>query len=210
MSEVRVPDYVDLMYPTLKGLDHLGGSATVRLLQERVPQIAGLTDGQMEVDTNWGEIKVFYHMRWARTYLQWAGAIENPKRSVWSITLEGRKYLRMDPEVAVQQLRQKCKEIREERKYTTPGTGNEPGGKDEIPPSGDWRSGLLTTLKEMKSDSFENLILQLMRKMGVEDYVDLIGGEQLCDLLKEHQLGVVVEERVLEIITLDRSFFADL
>ena len=168
MSEVRVPDYVDLMYPTLKGLDHLGGSATVRLLQESVPQIAGLADGQMEVDTNWGEIKVFYHMRWARTYLQWAGAIENSKRSVWSITLEGRRYLRMDPEVAVQQLRQKCKKIRGERKYTTPGTGNEPMDEDERPPSGDWRSDLLITLKEMESDSFENIMLALRVLGGSE------------------------------------------
>jgi restriction endonuclease Mrr len=38
--------------------------------------------------------------------------------------------------------------------------------------------------------------------------VDLIGGEQLCDLLKEYGLGVNAEPRIVYDITIDEGFFA--
>ena len=40
--------------------------------------------------------------------------------------------------------------------------------------------------------------------------IDLIDGEQLCELLKKHQLGVRVTERVVEDIEVVGSFFDDL
>jgi len=38
--------------------------------------------------------------------------------------------------------------------------------------------------------------------------VDLIGGEDVCDLLKEYRLGVTVEERTVEDVTIDVDFFS--
>ena len=40
--------------------------------------------------------------------------------------------------------------------------------------------------------------------------VVLVDGEQLCDLLKKHRLGVAAEERVIEEVTLDKDFFTGL
>lgn len=37
--------------------------------------------------------------------------------------------------------------------------------------------------------------------------VDLIDGDELCDLLKEYGLGVSVEERVVEEVTVEEEFF---
>jgi len=37
--------------------------------------------------------------------------------------------------------------------------------------------------------------------------VDLIGGDDLCDLLKEHGLGVEVKERIVEDVTVQTEFF---
>ena len=37
--------------------------------------------------------------------------------------------------------------------------------------------------------------------------VDLVGGDDLCDLLKEYGLGVYVQKRVVEDITVDEGFF---
>lgn len=39
--------------------------------------------------------------------------------------------------------------------------------------------------------------------------VDLVDGEDLCDLLKQYRLGVRVEERVVEDVTVDAAFFDD-
>lgn len=40
--------------------------------------------------------------------------------------------------------------------------------------------------------------------------IDLIDGEQLCELLKEHQLGVRTEERIVEDVSVVASFFDEL
>lgn len=39
--------------------------------------------------------------------------------------------------------------------------------------------------------------------------IDLIDGERLCDLLKEHRLGVIANVRQVEDVSVDRDFFAD-
>lgn len=36
--------------------------------------------------------------------------------------------------------------------------------------------------------------------------VDLIGGEELCELLKEYRLGVIVQERIVEDVKIDQEF----
>lgn len=106
MSKVRLPDYTDLMYPTLEVIDKFGGSATIRQLEEEVHRRAGVTDRQMAVVYR-GKSKVLYLMRWACTYLKKVGAVENPTRGVWSLTPEGERYLRMDRFDADRKLRQK-------------------------------------------------------------------------------------------------------
>jgi restriction system protein len=40
--------------------------------------------------------------------------------------------------------------------------------------------------------------------------VDLIDGRRLCDLLKEYELGVRTETRVVEDVSVEKDFFADL
>lgn len=40
--------------------------------------------------------------------------------------------------------------------------------------------------------------------------IDLIDGDALCDLLKDHQLGVRSEERLVEVVRLSADFFDDL
>lgn len=40
--------------------------------------------------------------------------------------------------------------------------------------------------------------------------VELINGDDLCDLLKEYDLGVVTKERVVEDVTVDSDFFDDI
>jgi restriction system protein len=40
--------------------------------------------------------------------------------------------------------------------------------------------------------------------------VDLIDGRRLCDLLKEYELGVRTETRVVEDVSIEKDFFADL
>jgi restriction system protein len=40
--------------------------------------------------------------------------------------------------------------------------------------------------------------------------IDLIDGDRLCDLLKQHRLGVRTEVREVEDVVVETNFFADL
>ena len=285
MSEAKVPSPADLMYPTLIAIEQLGGSATNRQLEEKVPQIAGLSDRQMALvfqkGNRKGENKVFYTMGWARTFLKKAGTIDNKNRGVWSIAQDGYRFLRMDPLEADRGLRQLQRDIMETQRGQQ--EGNKSGNERKI--YWDWRSKLLTILKEMRPSDFEKMIFKLLRELGFGDLertgrmkdgevegvgkmsvpnlsiyiqckryiavvgpgalrkfrnamdgrgdrglfittstfsaeaqaeahmmpeIDLVDGEKLCDLLKEQRLGVVVEKRVVEDITVNEGFFADL
>lgn len=46
---VDIPTYRDLMYPTLVAVTQLGGSAAIAELEEKVPELAGVTDEQLGV-----------------------------------------------------------------------------------------------------------------------------------------------------------------
>ena len=42
----------------------------------------------------------------------------------------------------------------------------------------------------------------------ITPHIDLIDGEELCNLLKKHRLGVTAEERVVEDISVGARFFS--
>ena len=67
MTEIDIPTHWDLMHPTLTAIQQLGGSASKSELEERVPQVANLSEEQLSVlfpndSKNAGTSKIFY--RW--------------------------------------------------------------------------------------------------------------------------------------------------
>ena len=50
MTDVPIPTYQDLMYPTLQALTQLGGSASNAELEDVVPDMAGVTEEQLAVE----------------------------------------------------------------------------------------------------------------------------------------------------------------
>jgi restriction system protein len=67
----RIPQYHELMWPTLQATMALGGSATVREMNERVMELAGTIEEQQAVphgdDGRMSELE--YRLHWARTHL---------------------------------------------------------------------------------------------------------------------------------------------
>ena len=90
-----VPSQRELMWPALRAIQALGGSANVRDLYDRVigdefPSGAGpiLRHG------NGRMTELEYRLRWALTRLKHVGAVINSRRNVWEITAHG---LALDP-----------------------------------------------------------------------------------------------------------------
>ena len=88
MAKVTVPTFDTLMNPLVQALKSLGGSGTVEEIYNRVAEIAGLTDEQLEVlhdPKKGGQTEVEYRLAWSRTYLKRYGVLENSSRGVWRL-----------------------------------------------------------------------------------------------------------------------------
>ena len=298
MTDIRIPSYLDLLYPTLVAVRNLGGSATKSELLERVPETAGVTNEQLAVlfpegSRHQGEPKVLYRIPWACTHLKRIDALDNSQRGVWSITQKGLDYLEMAG--AEEALKSAYKAVARERRKDRAESQSEPVEDDEELAEGDddggedWKGKLLGVLKTMEPGAFERLSMRLVKEAGfrnvevlgksgdggidgvgvykvslvsfptyfqckryagsvpssaVRDFrgamsgrgekgilmttgtftreakaeavrdgappVDLIDGDELCDLLREYEIGVRVQVRTVEDITVDQGFFEDM
>ena len=74
----KVPPYDQLMNPTLQALKALGGSGTIEEIYNKVTEIVGLTNQQLEVLHDpelGGQTEVEYRLAWSRTYLKKYGIL---------------------------------------------------------------------------------------------------------------------------------------
>jgi restriction system protein len=168
MTDVEIPTYRDLMYPTLVAVEKLGGSAAISELEEEVPKIAGVTDGQMAVvfpdpSPLAGTSKVINRLHWARSYLKKIGALNNSTRGVWAISSTGSEFLAMEPDAADEALKQADNQVRAEmRKAKAEELAEEDEEVDEA--ESDWKDNLLAKLKSMDPIAFERLSMRLLRE----------------------------------------------
>jgi restriction system protein len=159
MNNVTVPTFDSMMNPLLEALRELGGSATIEEMREKVAEIMGLSDEQIELlhDPEKGsQTAVEYRLAWTRTYLKKYGLLENSSRGIWALTPEGRKIGRVNPK----QVRRYVQEL--SRKTT----GDEDEVEDEVSEELSWRDMLLETLLEMDPAAFERLAQRLLRESG--------------------------------------------
>ena len=183
MTEIRIPDNRDLMYPTLVAVRHLGGSATKSELLEKVPEFAGVSDEQLAVvfpeDSRYeGKSKVLYRITWACTHLKRIGALENSQRGVWSITPKGLRYLDADgTEEALKRAgKAESRKRRKARAAQQSDIVEENEDAIEVDEEGeeDWKGALLDVLKSMEPSAFERLSMRLVKEAGFRN-VEVLG-----------------------------------
>ena len=95
----KVPPYDELMWPALKALKAMGGSASNEELLAKIIELEKISEGiKTYLHTDHRQTKLGYNLAWAKTYLKRVGAVENSTRGVWSLTSSGegngRKRLR--------------------------------------------------------------------------------------------------------------------
>jgi len=158
MAKINIPTYDALMNPLIQALKSLGGSGTVEEITNRVAEIAGLTDEQLEVlhdPAKGGMTEVEYRLAWSRTWLKRYGLLENSSRGVWALTTKGSKIDNLDTKEVVKTVRAQLKKEREDSE------GDEEPA-DEIT----WRDELLETLLKMSPSAFERLVQRMLRESG--------------------------------------------
>ncbi len=162
---VKVPTADKLMWPTLKAVKKLGGSGTNSEILATVVEIEKFSEEiQNEPHVDGRKTLLDYNLGWARTYLKKGGAIDNSQWGVWSTTDRGEKL----QEEEVREIAQKA---RQPFSQHTPVTSDVEDrftdeASSELNEKGDWKSELLSTIREMKPDAFERLAQRILRESG--------------------------------------------
>ena len=93
---MAVPTFDQIINPTLKAIINLGGSASLKEIEQEVGNIFHLTDEDMSVPHNEHMTKVYQRVSFALTYLRKCKYVENSK-GVWIITSAGREAYPVKP-----------------------------------------------------------------------------------------------------------------
>lgn len=165
MTTPKIPQYHELMWPALQATKELGGSATVREMNERAMASAGITEEQQAVphgeDGRMSEVE--YRLHWARTHLKGIGALENSARGVWAVTDRGRSMSESEMRAATKAWRDSFRQRRLARR-TSQTAGAE--GEEEVEADGDWKDQLVARLLQLPPDGFERLAQRILREAG--------------------------------------------
>lgn len=162
VTNVDLPSYKDLLWPTLQAVRNLGDSASIEEIVEEVPRQQHFSEEQQAVLHGKGsQTEIEYRLAWARSYLKGMGLLINSGRGVWSLTEHGRSV----KEAEIEQLHKEhvVKLGRERRQKRNQ---NEDVQDSEDARQTSWRDNLLAALMAMPPDAFERLAQRLLREAG--------------------------------------------
>jgi len=168
MTEVAVPQYQFLLWPTVEALRELGGSGSIDEIVEMVLRLGDYSEEQQSVLHKDGpETELGYRLAWARTYLKGMGLADNSQRGVWSLTEDGRVVVESDVEPKRQSYMTEVRERRIKRQMSEQAA---PQQEEEVmgdePGEATWQEQLLDSLMQMQPDGFERLAQRLLREAG--------------------------------------------
>jgi restriction system protein len=182
-SDVGVPTYDQLLWPTIRALESLGGSGALSEINERVVELETYSPEQQAVVHGDGpQTEIEYRLAWARTYLKMMGLAENSSRGVWTLTEHGRTVDKADvPKLHVEARRaRQAERTGRQRRVTPPETARSRLGRAVTEDADDtdadtWKDVLLEVVMAMPPDAFERLAQRLLREAGFIS-VNVTGG----------------------------------
>lgn len=87
-----IPKYHEFMFPVLRAITTLGGSATTREIRETVVEQLQADESLVALSYDDGERSIYIdRLDWGRSYCKMAGLLESPKRGLFLLTAEGRR-----------------------------------------------------------------------------------------------------------------------
>ena len=163
MSEIFQYKYDDLFNPTLQALKKLGGSGSVREIEEEVSEILQLSEAEISDIHRESTTKLTYRLAWARNYLKRYGLLENSSKGVWALTKEGKAKPAVEKNQVKRFVTQLDKQERHGKEKLSP-TDIENASEELIEFS--WQEELIDTVKKISPEKFERLCQRLLRELG--------------------------------------------
>jgi len=155
--------------PLLDALRALGGSATPDETTDKVAELTGATEEQLNGTLPSGGPRFKNQVAWARFYLKREGMLDSSKRGIWSLTDKGSKTHLTYPEA--QEIFRKQVQVdaakRKKRKANTPDDTESPDEAD-ISASSNYREQLIDLIMNIHFAGFERLCQRLLREAGFQ------------------------------------------
>lgn len=152
---MAVPKYDELFNPLIKALQDLGGSASVREMEEKVAEILELSEKEVNEIHKGGTTKLSYRLAWTRNYLKRYGILTNSSRGIWALTNKGYRSNGVDKERVKKVVRSFDKKDAKNKDIT-----------EDISEELSWKEELLAILKQMPPSDFERLCQRVLREAG--------------------------------------------
>jgi len=175
-----IPTHNDLLWPTIKAIRELGGSARNAEIEARVIANEKYSDEVVGTMHNARETKIQYRLAWARTWLKNAGALESRESTVWVLTELGRTCSSSELDEAVKKWRSRYFEIKKQAvKELSEADNNHRATVSEdvedVEIGDSWIDEMLEVIKNLPPVGFERLCQRILREAGFEN-VELTPG----------------------------------
>lgn len=162
---MEIPKQRNLMWPVLRALEGLGGSASIGELDDRVATDMDLDQAILDVVHGDGPQSEFaYQCGWARTRLKRIGAVDNSAHGVWAITEAGRRIGSSDEVSELDRRRQEA--YRSGSRDAPAQAVDEDEHAGEATAGDSWQAALLEVLRRIEPSAFERLCQRLLREHG--------------------------------------------
>lgn len=162
-----VPTYDELMWPTLKALKALGGSASNDEILDKIIELEAYSEEvQNFPHPNKPITQLDYRCAWARTYLKKVGAITNSAKGVWSILENGEKLSELDMQKIPAQVNKLDQLKKREKKQTRQSSKKEDAYEDVDEATFEWYEVLLSQVLTITPAAFERLCQRILRESG--------------------------------------------
>jgi restriction system protein len=169
-----LPSYQDLIYPTLRAVENLGGTAQAREITAQVLADIGASDDQLEVTYDSRSKSVLVdRIDWARSYAKLGGALDRPQRGLFVLSPLGKAILAMAENEGREKVRELDREVRARRRGKRPAVGmaievESEGPELEEAADTSWGEVLLTRIHRLSPDGFEEFVIYLLKSFGME------------------------------------------
>lgn len=162
-----LPSFDELIIPTVKAIQELGGSGSIKEINSKVYIIAEISDAILQIPH--GEegtvSEVDYRLAWSRTYLKKFGLLENSSRGIWALSKADIDVTKLDHVEIVKVVRDQDKSA-QPPKTKTSSEKIEQEITEEVNNTEEWKEKLLNVLYEITPAAFERLSQRLLRESG--------------------------------------------
>lgn len=156
------------MWPVLEALRALGGSGDNDEIDQKAAEIGQFNEEQRSKLHNGGpKTQLDYRFAWARSCLNLAGLVTNPRQRIWQLTDAATDIKRDEVMASYKQARheqQRRKALAKARQAGDEETDDADGPADVE--TEDWKTELLAELMAIEPDAFERLSERLLKKAG--------------------------------------------